>query len=288
MNRQNGRGGRFRLPELVGVVLVVISGTFTGLSSGGFVIDFNHVGFTVLSTLELGVHTVSSGVVGVFTAVRQLGALRRENAELTEKLRNYESMLRANAEIRKENERLKEQLDFSDTIAQRSIAARIIARDPNMLYSSITIDKGIRNGIRKNMPVIATQNGNEGLVGKVVSVGYTTSIVMPIYDTRCNVSSRIQNTRDIGLVSGLNTSSNLLTMRYIKKRVAPELHYGDVVVTSGENGNYMRDIPVGTIYEVTELDYDSSLRIVLAPIIDFSRLETVVAVDRFEYKDSEM
>ena len=136
------------------------------------------------------------------------------------------------AEIRKENERLKEQLDFSDTIAQKNIAARIIARDPNMLYSSITIDKGIRNGIRKNMPVVAIQNGSEGLVGKVVSVGYTTSIVMPIYDTRCNVSSRIQNTRDIGLVSGLNTSSNLLTMRYIKKRVAPELHYGDVVVTS--------------------------------------------------------
>ena len=52
-----------------------------------------------------------------------------------------------------------------------------------------------------------------------------------------------------------------------------------MVVTSGENSNYMRDLPIGTISKISVIDYNSSLDIELAPIIDFSRLETVVVVD---------
>ena len=41
----------------------------------------------------------------------------------------------------------------------------------------------------------------------------------------------------------------------------------------------MRDIPIGTITKITPIDYDSSLEIELEPIIDFSRLETVLVID---------
>lgn len=70
---------------------------------------------------------------------------------------------------------------------------------------------------------------------------------MPIYNVNCTVSARIQNTRNIGLVSGKGNYEGTLSMKYIRKRVLPELHFGDVVVTSGENNNYMRDLPLGTI-----------------------------------------
>ena len=129
------------------------------------------------------------------------------------------------------------------------------------------------------MSVIAYQNGNSGLVGKVVQVGAFTSIVMPVYNLNCTVSARIQNSRDLGLVSGNGKEDLPLSMKYIKKRVLEDLHYGDVVVTSGENSNYMRDLPIGTISKISVIDYNSSLDIELAPIIDFSRLETVVVVD---------
>ena len=42
----------------------------------------------------------------------------------------------------------------------------------------------------------------------------------------------------------------------------------------------MRDIPIGTVSSVAPLDYDSSLAIEIAPIIDFARLETVIVVDQ--------
>ena len=71
-------------------------------------------------------------------------------------------------------------------------------------------------------------------------------------------------------------------MKYIKKRVLPDLQYGDLIVTSGENENFMKDIPIGYITTITVQDYDSSLNIELSPVVDFGRLETVIVVDMKE------
>ena len=155
----------------------------------------------------------------------------------------------------------------------------------HVLATIFTIDKGSVNGIKKNMPVVAFQNGNQGLVGKVIQVGTFTSQIMPIYNVKNIVSVRIQNTRDLGLVSGLGTQYQPLLLQHIRKRVMEELSYGDIVVTSGENDNYMRDIPVGTITKITALDYNSSLNIELTPIIDFARLENVIVVNQKELND---
>ena len=211
--------------------------------------------------------------------------LKKDYNELVIKLENYEQMQRSNADITKENARLKEQLDFAVSIDEKNIPAQIISRDLGNAFSYLTIDKGSVNGIKKNMPVIAFQNGNQGLVGKVIQVGTFTSQIMPIYNINNIVSSRIQNTRDLGLVNGLGSQDQPLQMQYIRKRVLDELHYGDIVVTSGENDNYMRDIPIGSITKITVLDYNSSLNIELTPIIDFSRLETVIVVNQKELND---
>ena len=273
---------RFGLSEIFLIVFVAISGVSLAFHSGGFVINFQSLGFTLLSSLQKGVNTVTNGIGDTFNAARELARLKEENRELTERLKNYEILQRANTDIKKENERLKEQLDFSLTYQEKNYPARIISRNPDSLYSSFTIDKGTRHGIKKNMPVLAVQGGIVGLVGKVVTVGSLTSLVMPIYDSKCSVSARIQNTRDIGLISGSGSSDSPLNMSYIKKRVRNEIHEGDLIVTSGEGGNYTGDIPIGSIYAIRELDYDSSLEIKIAPVVDFSRLEMVIVSDRFE------
>lgn len=276
----------FRLQEFVLLILILISGVMLAFSSGSFVINVKTVGFSILSSVERQVHSVSNGITDVFTAVHELAKLRKEYDELSKKLENYEQMQRSNAEIRKENERLKEQLGFSNSLEEKNYPAQIISRDADNLYAYLTINKGSAAGIRKNMPVIACQNGNFGLVGKIVQVGKFTSIVMPVYNLNCTVSARIQNTRDLGLVSGNGNQNANLSMKYIRKRVLDELHYGDVVVTSGENSNYMRDLPLGTISKISVVDYNSSLDIELTPVIDFSRLENVVVVNMREINDS--
>ena len=276
---------RIRFPEVLLIGFIILSGVSLGFHTGGFILDVKKIGFSVVSSVEKAVHYVVDGVADTVGAVKELHQLRKDYNELVIKLEKYEELQRSNVDIRKENERLKEQLGFSVSMEEKNIPALIISRNLDNAYSYLTIDKGSVNGIKKNMPVVAFQHGNEGLVGKVVQVGMFTSQVMPIYNMDNIVSCRIQNTRDLGLVNGMGSQDKPIVMQYVRKRVLDELHYGDVVVTSGENDNYMRDIPIGTISKITVIDYNSSLNIELTPIIDFSRLENIVVVNQKELND---
>lgn len=285
MAERNRFSFRFKISEFFLILLILISGTMLSFSSGGFVLNFKKIGFSVISSIEKGSSYVVNGVKSGFSAVKELRQLKKEYNELVVKLENYEQMQRSNADIRKENERLKEQLGFATSLVEKNIPAQIISRNLDNAYSYITIDKGSVHGIKKNMPVLAFQNGNKGLVGKIIQVGTFTSQVIPIYNIHNIVSARIQNSRDLGLVKGLGSQDQPLVLEYIRKRVVDELSFGDVIVTSGENNNYMKDIPIGTISKITVLDYNSSLKIELTPMIDFARLENVVVVNQVELND---
>ncbi len=285
MQKKNKFNFQLRFPEFFLIGLILLSGVSLAFSSGGFVISIKKIGFSIFSTVEKGIHFVIDGTVETVNSVKELSKLKKDYNELIIKLENYEQMQRTNADIRKENERLREQLDFSVSMDEKNIPAQIISRNLDSAYSYLTIDKGTINGIKKNMPVVAIQHGNRGLVGKVVQVGTFTSQIMPIYNIDNIVSARIQNTRDLGLVNGLGSQDKPLNMQYIRKRVLDDLHYGDIIVTSGENDNYMRDIPIGSISKITVLDYNSQLNIELIPIIDFARLETVIVVNQKELND---
>lgn len=285
MAERNRFSFRFKISEFFLILLILISGTMLSFSSGGFVLNFKKIGFSVISSIEKGSSYVVNGVKSGFSAVKELRQLKKEYNELVVKLENYEQMQRSNADIRKENERLKEQLGFATSLVEKNIPAQIISRNLDNAYSYITIDKGSVHGIKKNMPVLAFQNGNKGLVGKIIQVGTFTSQVIPIYNIDNIVSARIQNSRDLGLVKGLGSQDQPLVLEYIRKRVVDELSFGDVIVTSGENNNYMKDIPIGTISKITVLDYNSSLKIELNPMIDFARLENVVVVNQVELND---
>lgn len=271
---------RITLSDAVFIVLLLISGIVLGLSTGGFIVNFKQFGFSVFSTLQKGVGIASNFVSDKIEDVQDMFTMKKEYAELKEKLKDYEYLQRNNVEIREENQKLKAQLDFATTLDYKNISAQIIGRDPNSLYSGITVDKGVKSGVKKGMPVLALQDGNIGVVGKIVTVGMDTSMIMPIYDTKCNISARIKTTRELGIVSGNGSEDKPLSMSYISKRSQGKIQNGDVVVTSGENGNYMRDIPIGSISYIQALDYDSSLSLDIVPIIDFSRLELVLLVDQ--------
>ncbi len=281
--KQNGF--KFKFPEFLLIGLLLISNIVLNFSGGGFILNLKKIGFSAISTIEKGVHIVTHGIGETFSAVKELKQLKKDYNDLVIKLENYEQMQRSNADIRKENERLREQLDFAVSLDEQNYPAQIISRDFDNVYTYLTIDKGSVNGIKKNMPVIAFQNGNRGLVGKVVQVGTFTSQVMPVYNLNYIVSARIQNQRDLGLVNGTGSQDKPLLLQYIRKNVADELSYGDIIVTSGENDNYLKDIPIGTISKIISLDYNSSLNIELIPIIDFSRLENVIVVNQKQLND---
>ena len=270
---------RIKLDIFLLIVLLIISSILLTFSGGRFIVDFKSVGFSVAAGTENAVHSVSSFVTDAVSAVRELAELRSKYVALSEKLKDYELLQRSNADIRRENRELKELLGFADTIAYKNIPAQITGFDPDNLYSGIIINRGAKHGVRKNMPVLAFQGSNVGLVGKIVQTGRNSSMVMPIYDYQCYVAASVQTTKHRGLVNGQGAADLPLIMRYVQKRAKDEITVGDKILASGENNLFPKDSPIGIITGIKVHDYETYLELTVQPIIDFFRLDYVFVLD---------
>jgi len=186
---------------------------------------------------------------------------------------------RSAADIRQENNRLRDQLGFSQTLSYRYIAAEIIGRDPDNLFSALALNRGKKNGVTSNMPVIAYQNGVETLVGKVVRSAQIESLVMPLYDSNSYISARLAESRIEGIVEGQGSPDAPLLLRFVRRRSRGEISIGEPIVTSGLGGVYPPGIILGRVSRVLYQDNDTSIEIEVDSSADFSRLEYVFVID---------
>ncbi|HRS03015.1 MAG TPA: rod shape-determining protein MreC [Treponema sp.] len=262
------------------LALVTISFSCLLFSTRSFVIDVRDVGFSLFSGIRGVIQGVSTSVQKTILSVKELSRLKEEYDQLVKQLERYEELARNAADIEQENINLKKQLNFSQNLIFKHIPAQIIGKDPDNLFSSFVIDKGIKEGIKKNMAVIAFQDGTQGLVGLVVQVGRHESMVMPVYDYNSYVSARFAQSLYEGIVSGQGDSNGPLVMKYIKKRAKDEIQYGDRVVTSGLGGIYPKGIEIGRVSKIIFQEYETSLTVELEPSIDFSRLEYVFVIEK--------
>ncbi len=237
-------------------------------------------GLTVAGVFQKGFAGVGDFVSGFFNSIGELRRLRKEYALLSGKLEKYSNLERDFADIKLENERLKEQLGFSELVGYERIPARIIAKDPESRYLTLTIDQGSTDGVRKNMAVVAFQGGVEAVVGKVVAVGAHTSMVIPINDSRSFVAARISTTRNEGLVTGQGSEYKPLLLKYVAKSAGTSIQFGDLVVTSGYESVFPPDIAIGRVRKINTPDYLTSAEIELDRALDFSRIEYVFVISR--------
>jgi rod shape-determining protein MreC len=270
---------RVNAEAYVFAALSLVSFSVLLFSARSFVIDFKNLGLSLFSGMRGGIHGVSSFVSRTVLSIQELATLRREYAELTDRMTRYEQIERSAAEIRQENNRLREQLGFSDTLRFRHIPAELIGRDPDNLFSAFVINKGKRDGLAADMPVIAYQNGIQALAGKVVQAGQFESLVMPVYDLSFFVSSRLSESRYEGLVEGQGRPEAPLLMRLIRKRARDEINFGEIIITSGMGGVYPAGINIGRVSRILYQEYETSMEVELESFVDFSRLEYVFVLD---------
>ena len=276
-----GREAKQKKPGMdfyVFIALVLVSFSALFFSSRNVLIDAKNLGLTLFSGLRSGIHEASSAVSMTILSISELASLRREYSELLEQVARYEQLERSAAEIRQENNRLREQLDFARDLRYQHIPAVLIGRDPGNLFSAFVINKGSQSGVAVDMPVIAYHNGTQGLVGKVVYSGAFESLVMPLYDERCFISSRLSESRYEGIVEGRGIPEVPLLMRFIRKRARDEINIGDLVVSSGLGGTYPAGINIGRVSRINYQEDELSMEVELESSIDFSRLEYVFVI----------
>jgi len=260
------------------IALSLVSFSALFFSSRNVLIDAKNLGLSLFSGLRSGIHEASSALSRTILSISELATLRREYSELLERVARYEQLERSAAEIRQENNRLREQLGFARDLRYQHIPAVLIGRDPGNLFSAFVINKGSHSGVEVEMPVIAYHNGTQALVGKVVYAGAFESLVMPLYDERCFISSRLAESRYEGIVEGRGIPEIPLLMRFIRKRARDEINIGDMVVSSGLGGIYPAGINVGRVSRINYQEDELSMEVELDSIVDFSRLEYVFVI----------
>ena len=251
---------------LVSSVMILFNGT-PGVAKP------QEIGLSILGLAENLVSGTIHGAGQVGSSVGDLFDLQAKYEKASAQLKKYEGSERTLVQLREENGRLREQLGFHQSLPYFNVPVEVIGKDPSRVYSTLVINKGYLDGIRKNMPVVASQNGVTGLVGKVSEVGLSSAIVQPILDANLFIAARIENTRNEGLVTGKGNNEEVLSMSYVKKAAQAAVHQGDLVVTAGIDSLYPADILIGRVKTVGTREYQTSLDIDLEPVLDFSRLE---------------
>jgi rod shape-determining protein MreC len=193
---------------------------------------------------------------------------------------------RENEQLKRENDGLKLQItqlqskaSEADRLAQLlnfrklhmdvpMVGARVIGASAGTASQTIDIDRGERDGIKRNMGVITP----DGVVGKIIESYANTAQVLLLTDKDSGVGALLADSRIQSPVGG--TGEPLLIMKYIPNDDA--VNASERVVTSGMDRIFPRDLPVGTIVDIKPGNPFKQIRV--RPAANLERLEEVIVL----------
>ena len=273
------RRRRVALGVFVGLSLALLT-IYFGESAGGALHTLQRGAQAVLSPIESG---ASKALKPFRDAVAWTGDVFGAKGE-NERLRGEVARLRRELASKQLATRDAEQLGgFRDLIDSEGfpqgtepLTARVIARSPTIWYSAVRIDKGSKDGVRDNQPVVT----GDGLAGKVTEVSGGTATVTLLTSEGSAVSAQVMPDGANGVVRPkIGVPTDLLLEFVQKKR---EVREGRTVVTSGftDPGTkldslFPRGIPIGKVTRVDASEREIYQTVHIEPFADFRRMDYV-------------
>ena len=241
--------------------------------------DLPRPGVIVASWLQRAFSNTGAFFFNTIRSVRELGQLRNEYESLLAQLQEYELLAGNVTTLQAEVARLRQLLGFAQHLEYNTIAAEVVGKESGNIFSAITINKGLKDGVLESMPVIAIQDGKQVLVGKIARTHRNSAHIEPIFDTRSFVATRLTRSRFEGLMQGGGSPNRPLIMRHVDVQGRNIIQYGDDVQTSGLSSIYPTNIPIGLVSKIRSKPHELTLEIEIEPLINFARLEYVFIVN---------
>lgn len=257
------------------------------------------LGVLIYSATSVGGRSFISSAVGVVVSPFQ-----KMSTAISHKVSKTLDMLVNAEKYYNENQQLKKQLDdiYSDMIDYDNIKednrhykeilelktqypdykfsppCNISGWVSNDIYKSFYIDKGSRDGIAVNDPVVT----GEGLVGIVSEVQLTYAKVTTVLSPKYPLGVISSKTKEAGYIEG---SFSFAEEGYVRMKILDkqtEVTQGDIIVTSGHSGLVPRDRIVGTVDKVGLDKSGLVCEAWVKPVVDFSELTNVFVITEFE------
>lgn len=208
-----------------------------------------------------------------------LREVKEQNSVLRSKIRSLEKQLSACSEEKAELLRLRQLLHMEYGPSWPARASQVLSWriGPNSALNTIMLACGYLNGAAPGTPVTSWQ----GLVGRVLKAGPSTSTVLLLTDTGSRVSVITSEGRIHGILAGGGPGLPL-ELRFVKQNSPVQI--GELLVTSGVDASYPKGIPVARVTAIStgaaSRSGNSVLEIQAEPLVDFHQLEEVLLLQR--------
>ena len=234
--------------------------------------DTSFVRVWLLASLGPFEKVVDAGVQGVeniWTGYIALIHVHRDNEKLLAENGQLRMQLSEKSEEALELGRLRQLMDLRATPIGKTVVARVIGKDPSQGGQNITIDKGTKSGIGKDVTIITS----DGVVGRVIFSSEYFSVVQLIIDSQSAVGFIVRSSRRLGILKG--TGGSELEMAFIDDD--NDIKQGDELITSGQDQIYPKGIPLGAVLSVGPRQ--GNFKVVrIRPNVNFGRLEEVLCL----------
>lgn len=239
---------------------------------------------SLLGTVTEPLSGATSGIGDAFSKLT--GGLRSKNAyqeeikDLKKQIVGYQRELADYEQIKQQNELYQNALGVKEKNADfEFVYASVIGRDAADVYTSFTLSKGSKDGVKVNDPVIC---GEGQLVGVVSKVSQTYCVVSTILDPKVSVSAYEVRTRETGYVSNTTilSESGLIKVSGLSRTTS--VTAGGLVCSTGVGGVYPKDLVIGTVKEVKDDDHTISSYLIVEPTLDIKDIEDVLIITAFE------
>ena len=193
---------RYTLMILTGLCLMVMFVSFTLNLSGG---PLNSIAGYIFVPMQNGINEVGTWFVNRAKDLKTMRDVMQENKELQTQVDQLTQDLSTIKLEQYELNNLRELMELDQKYpSYDKVAARVIGNDGGNWFNTFLIDKGEKDGIEKDMNVIA----GSGLVGIVIDTGPNYAKVRSIIDDASNVSGMALSSADRCIINGNLASMN--------------------------------------------------------------------------------
>lgn len=211
----------------------------------------------------------SAGMRTLSVAFADRKLLTEQNQRLREDLLLANAKLNRMAAVAEQNQRLKELLDTQHSLELNVQLARVVGVDLGGGDRRLVVNLGTRDGIKQGQAVIDAH----GVIGQIVEVLPTTSIVMLVTDPNHAVPVVVERTglRTVALGSREDDQLSLPNVP-----MAADVRAGDKLLTSGLGGRFPPGFPVGEVLSVGQSPSGMFLEARARPTADIDRSDDVL------------
>ncbi len=234
--------------------------------SFGLVVAHHRDGGRFLNSANSTIGVFYSGIDAVFGYIH----LKEENYKLA--VQNTKLLSASRMAMRVDTAQFWQKNDSVLKQQYEYMAAEIVNNSIHKQRNFITINKGRKQGVRKDMAVISSS----GVVGVVIDVSNHYALVISMLNVDVGVSAKLKGAEFFGSVNWNGRDPLIAELKGIPSHA--ELAIGDTVITSGYSSIFPQEITIGRVLSFQHSPGTKRYNVLISFSEDFSSLKQVYVV----------